>query len=253
MTTISAPPPAPASSWQLHYLPQVPSTNAWAREHLVDLADRTVVYTFAQSAGRGRMSRRWIDLGPGNLFASLVLKPSPHMEERYLCLTQLLSLAIARSCEDCGAAASIKWPNDVLIRGRKVSGILAEAVVEHGQLCGLVLGFGVNLAADPAVLSHLDRPATALCLETDHAPDQEKFLSKVLEHFFSVYNEFIMEGFTLVRDEYLSRAGFIGQAVTVISSGRELSGTAEGVDEQGRLQLRTSGGRLELLSMGDIA
>ena len=252
MTTISAPPSAPASSWQLHYLPQVPSTNAWAREHLIDLADRTVVYTFAQSAGRGRMDRSWADLGPGNLFASLVLKPSQRMEERYLCLTQLLSLSIARSCDACGAPASIKWPNDVLIRGRKVSGILAEAVVEQELLRGVVLGFGVNLTADPAALTRLGRPATALSLETGRAPGQENFLREVFEHFFSVYTEFIVEGFTLIRTEYLSRAVFIGQTITVVSCGRELHGTAEDIDEQGRLLLRTDGGRLELLSMGDI-
>ena len=102
------------------YLTEVDSTNKYAKEHLADLSDMTVVYTSKQTAGRGRLSRSWSYMGEDNIYASIVLKPSKTMKNVYANLTQLLSLTLAQTFEECGVVPKIKWPNDIVMNGKKI-------------------------------------------------------------------------------------------------------------------------------------
>ena len=129
------------------YIENIDSTNLWVKCNIDKLLDKTIVYATSQTQGRGRLQRSWVDLGEGNLFMTLVLKPSEKFDETYANLTQYLSVTLCKVFEKYGVIPEIKWPNDVLINGKKIAGILSEASVRGSEFKGLALGIGVNLNA----------------------------------------------------------------------------------------------------------
>ena len=243
---------------ELLFLEEVDSTNKWAKENLSKIEDKTVVYTSYQTAGRGRLERKWSFMGEDNIYASIVLKPSGEMKEIYSNLTQLLCLALCQTFEEYGVLPKIKWPNDIQINGKKISGILAEAVggidKESGKfmLEGLVIGFGVNLNTKIEILSKIDQPATSLNIETGEFINREIFLKKLLEKFCLLYDKFIEEGFLLIREDYIRRAGFLNKDVTVKVFDKKISGFAKDITETGALQIIDKQKKEQILYIGDI-
>ncbi len=234
------------------YLEEIDSTNKYAKERVNDIKDMTVVYTFNQTAGRGRLQRKWSYMGEDNIYASIVLKPSNVYKEVYSNLTQLLCLVLAETFEEYGIEPQIKWPNDIRVNGKKISGILAEGINNGKYLEGLVLGFGVNLNVSKELIEKIDQPATSLNIETGMYIDKEYFLKKVIDKFCLYYNKFIEEGFLLIRDDYLRRAEFLNKEVAVKVFDKTYSGIAEDVTPNGALKLRDKNNQEHILLIGDI-
>ena len=237
---------------ELLFLDTVDSTNKFAKEHLAELKDKTIVYSALQTAGRGRMQRKWNSNSGDNIYASIVLKPSSELKEIYSNLTQYLSLVLAEVIEDYNIYPQIKWPNDVRIDGKKISGILAESVIEKNELKGIILGFGVNLNCKKEDIEKIDQPATSLNLETGMEIDREIFLKKVVDKFCLRYNKFIEEGFLLIRDDYLRRAEFLNKTVTVKVFDKDIIGIVKDVTEAGALKLIDKDNKEHVLLIGDI-
>ena len=158
---------------KLFFLDEVDSTNKYAKEHINEFEDKTLIYTDNQTNGRGRLERKWAYAGKDNIYASIVLKPSSEMKEIYSNITQYLCVVLAKTFEDYGVEPKIKWPNDIQIDGKKISGILAEGVIEKGILQGLVLGFGINLNTKKEFLENINQPATSLNVEIGEFVDRE--------------------------------------------------------------------------------
>ena len=234
------------------YLEEIDSTNLYAKKHISDIGDKTVVYTYNQTAGRGRLQRKWSYAGKDNIYASIVLKPSGQMRDEYANLTQLLCVVLAEVFEEYGVMPKIKWPNDIRISGKKISGILAEGVNEGNLLKGIVLGFGVNLNAEKDFLSQIDQPATALNIEIGEFIDKELFLKKVTDKFCLYYNRFIEEGFLLIREDYKKRAEFLNKDVSVKVFDKTYEGKAVDVTENGALKLKDKNNKEHILLIGDI-
>ena len=239
------------------YLEEVDSTNKYAKEGINDINDMTVVYTYKQTAGRGRLQRKWSYMGEDNIYASVVLKPSSKYKEVYSNLTQLLCVVLAEVFEEYGITPQIKWPNDIRVNRKKISGILAEAVgINNKQkgylLQGLVLGFGVNLNTKTEILSNIDQPATSLNIETGKYIDKKIFLKKVTEKFCLYYNKFLEEGFLLIREDYKRRAEFLNKEVAVSVFDKTYIGIAEDVTPNGALKLRDKNNEERILLIGDI-
>ena len=234
------------------FLEEVDSTNKFAKERLDDLQDMTLVYAGYQTAGRGRMSRTWVSNSGENLYASIVLKPSKEISDVYANLTQYLSLVLAEVLEEYNISPQIKWPNDVRINGKKISGILAESIIDKNKLKGLILGFGVNLNCNSDDLGKIDQPVTSLNLEVSANIDREIFLKKVIDKFCLRYNKFIEEGFLLIREDYISRAEFLNKPVTVRVFDKEVSGIANDITEQGALKIIDINNKEHVLLIGDI-
>ena len=178
-------------------LEEVSSTNLYAKENLDSFEDKTVIIAISQTSGRGRFDRKWVDLGEGNLFMTIVLKPSNLFEEVYANLTQYLSVVLTKILEEYGLSPKIKWPNDVLVNDAKISGILCETVMQGTNFKGLVLGIGVNLNADKGDLKQIkEKVATALNIELEREYiDKNLFTEKLLNEFFKNYEEFLKQGF----------------------------------------------------------
>jgi BirA family biotin operon repressor/biotin-[acetyl-CoA-carboxylase] ligase len=237
---------------ELLFLETVDSTNKYAKEHLTELKDLTIVYAEFQSAGRGRLQRKWNSCSGENLFASIILKPSTELKDVYSNLTQYLSLVLAEVFEEYSIYPKIKWPNDVRINGKKISGILAESVIEKNILKGIILGFGVNLNCSKEDIENIDQPATSLNLEKGMEIDREIFLKKVIDKFCLGYNKFIKEGFISIRENYLRRAEFLNTPVTVKVFDKEISGIAKDITEEGALTIVDNQNKEHVLLIGDI-
>ena len=236
----------------LVFLEEVESTNKYAKEHIDEYADMTVIYTDNQTAGRGRLNRVWNYMGKDNIYASIILKPSDSMKEVYSNLTQYLCVVLAQVFEEYGVIPQIKWPNDIKINSKKISGILAEGVIENGKLKGLVLGFGINLNTKKEILDKINQPATSLNIETGMVIDKQNFLKKVLEIFCLRYDSFIEQGFILIKDEYVRRASFLNKEVTVKVFENEISGKAIEITNSGALKLLDKNMNEHILLIGDI-
>ena len=237
---------------ELLFLEIVDSTNKYAKEHLAELNDKTLVYANIQTTGRGRLQRTWCYNEGDNVYASIVLKPSKVLKEIYSNLTQYLSLILAEVFEEYNIIPKIKWPNDVRINGKKISGILAESVIEKNELKGIILGFGVNLNCKKEDLEKIDQPATSLNLETGMEINREIFIKKVIDKFCLRYNRFIEEGFLLIREDYKKRAEFLDRPVTVKVYDKEVCGLAVDITENGALKIVDKNNNEHVLLIGDI-
>ena len=234
------------------FLEEIDSTNKYAKEHLSNLGDKCIIYAGNQTAGRGRLQRKWSSHSGNNIYASIVLKPSKELKENYSNLTQYLSIILAETLEEYNIDSQIKWPNDVRINGKKISGILAESVIEKNELKGIILGFGVNLNCTKDDIEKIDQPATSLNLETGMVIDRENFLNKVVDKFCLRYNKFIEEGFLLIREDYIRRAEFLNTPVTVKVFDKEVSGIAEDITDEGALKIVDDNKKEHVLLIGDI-
>ena len=234
------------------YLEEIDSTNKYAKDNLIQIPDKTVVYTYRQTAGRGRFNRTWNYLGEDNIYASIVLKPSNKMEDVYSNLTQFLCVILAQTFEEYGVKPKIKWPNDIKINEKKISGILAEAVNTKNRLEGLIIGFGINLNTKKEDLSKISQPATSLNVETGKFIDKEVFLKKITNRFCLLYNRFIEGGFPFIREEYLRRVDFLNKEVTVKVFDKFYTGIVLDVTKQGALKLLDKNNNEHTLLIGDI-
>ena len=236
---------------ELLFLKEVDSTNKYAKENISQIKDATLVYADVQTAGRGRMARSWNFMSGENVYASIVLKPSSELKEVYSNLTQYLCVVLAEVLEEYNLSPRIKWPNDIQINGKKISGILAECVFNR-KLEGLVLGFGVNLNCSSNDIEKINQPATSLNLETGMEIDREFFLKKVIDKFCLRYNKFIEEGFLLIREDYIRRAGFLDSTITVRVFDKEITGLAKDITENGALKIVDKYNKEHVLLIGDI-
>lgn len=233
-------------------LAEVDSTNLYAKANLADIADKSLVCADKQTSGRGRFERAWVDFGEGNIFMSLVLKPSDKFKPLYANLTQYFSVVLCDMLEGYGLQPQIKWPNDVLVDGKKIAGILSETVMQGHNFKGLVLGAGINLNVKKEDLSMItDKEVTALNLEVDQFIDKHEFLDKLSDKFFENYDKFLLHGFVMIENDYINRACFLGKEISVKGFNNTISGFAKSVNHEGELVLEQEGNEITV-TMGDI-
>ncbi|MGH6974690.1 MAG: biotin--[acetyl-CoA-carboxylase] ligase [Stellaceae bacterium] len=226
------------------------STSDEARRRARDDApEGTLVTARAQTAGRGRQGRIWVS-PPGNLHVSLVLRPDAHIARAaQLGFAAGLAVADATHAFAPKAAITLKWPNDVLLDGRKAAGILLESEGDAaGRVAFVVIGIGVNLAASPA---DTEFPATSLKTVTSTAPTPEAFLAALAPAFALWYERWRAEGFAALRRVWLERAAGLGQALRARLPGETVEGRFAGLDDDGLLLLDAPGGQRRIAA-GDV-
>lgn len=230
------------------------STNSEAF-HLAETgaAEGTVVLADRQTAGKGRLGRQWASPGGVNLYLSVILRPPlPPYEAPQL--TFLSAVAVARAIEgETGLQPAIKWPNDLLVGGCKVAGLLNEMSAETDQVGFVVLGIGVNLNMTVDQFpSDLRSPATSLAIAAGRPVPRMPFAIKLLTELDREYSRFLSEGFGPVRAEWASRCNAFGRQVSVAMGTQILQGPFAGIDHDGALLLLLPDGRLERVMSGDV-
>ena len=177
--------------FKLFHFSDIDSTNTEAKRHISAYPHGSVIYADSQSAGKGRLNRNWISPPHKNLYLSLVLKEPDLSYKSLNSCVQVAALAIWQTLIDLGIyQARIKWPNDVLIEDRKISGILCESLLKQGQIEALIIGVGLNILMDKDDFKGLDRPATSMLLELSTPPSIEVILDKLLINLKSYYELF---------------------------------------------------------------
>jgi BirA family biotin operon repressor/biotin-[acetyl-CoA-carboxylase] ligase len=236
--------------WEVQWLDEVDSTNTYLRERARQGApDGLVVVADHQTAGRGRLDRRWESPPGANLLASLLLRPACSSREVYLC-TAAVALAAADACEAvAGVEVGLKWPNDLVVDGAKLAGILAEAEFSDGALSAVVVGIGLNVAwpgPDGA-------GGTSLADLRVAAPvDRHLLLGSLLGALVARRVQLDdPAGRRCLAEEVRRRSATLGQEVRVTSEGEVLTGRAITLDDQGRLVVETSEGA-RTFSAGDV-
>ncbi len=196
-----------------------------------------------QTAGRGRHGRNWIS-EPGNLYLSILLRPSHWPPDSVSALPLLAGIAVAEAASEWGLEARLKWPNDVVAGERKLAGLLAEASSLGGEVDHVVLGIGVNLLAAPSGES-----ATSVQAETGRAVKPDAAAAAVLFACHRCVGELVPRGSGPIVAAWRERAvDWIGREVEVVSAGVRVTGRFEGIDDTGALVLASERGRMRVVS-----
>lgn len=231
-------------------LPEAVSTNSVAFRMAEEGAEEgTVVIAEAQTGGKGRLGRTWLSPPGVNLYCSIILRP-PIQPVAAPQLTFLSAVAVARAIEKLTALqARIKWPNDILIDGIKIAGLLNEMSAETDKVNFVILGIGVNLNMTPEQFpDDLRHPATSLLIESGEMINRTAFTVVMLQELDSLYATFINQGYAPVRQEWLQRSRLEGVLVTVTDNNRVQRGRVTGIDEYGALLLDSG----EQILAGDV-
>lgn len=243
--------PPLALAQQVRFAAQVASTNDEARRAADEGAPHgTVCVADVQSAGRGRGGKAWHAAAGESLLVSVLLRPPPEVQP-LPCLALVAGLAVARAVDEALAGAGrperagVKWPNDVLVTGRKLAGVLVEAVQRAGAPA-VIVGMGVNVGATelPGPLAHT---ATSLALLGARV-DRAELLVSVLVALDAAYATFAQGGLPALLDELRARDVLRGNPVSV----GELRGEACGLDASGRLRLRDANGIIHPVLSGEV-
>lgn len=237
---------------EIRLLNETSSTNTLAMEIAQGgAAEGVVVIAESQTAGRGRLGRGWVS-PPGNIYMSVILRPQlPPHKAPLVTLAAAVAAAVAVR-KSSGVIAEIKWPNDILVRGRKIGGILTEMSAEPERVKHIILGMGINVNMDPAKLPRDIRGrSTSLSKEVGREMDRSLFAAGVLnelEHWYQALQR--NEALVLKEWEVLNMT--IGRRVAVSGPLGGLEGKAEGIDPEGRLILRLDDNTLRTVAAGDV-
>jgi BirA family biotin operon repressor/biotin-[acetyl-CoA-carboxylase] ligase len=217
------------------------------------MAEGMVVFAEAQTHGRGRLGRKWIAPARKGLWFSVLLRPdiAPQTATQ---LNIAAATALARAITmETGVIPEIKWPNDILIGGRKVVGILTELSAELDHVKEVTLGIGVNVNLEANEFPpELRKLATSLKIETGRAVDRPALAVAILRELDADYHRIGRGQFDSLAEEWQERCTTIGHHVAIRVGERVVRGRAESLDGEGALLLRTQHGHLERIIGGDV-
>jgi BirA family biotin operon repressor/biotin-[acetyl-CoA-carboxylase] ligase len=238
----------------LHYYPEIGSTNTVARR----LAERggaegEIVVAEAQSGGRGRLGRTWESPPFSNLYLSLILRP--HLAPRHAPqITLSAAIALAETIQNFLAEApQIKWPNDILVGGKKLAGVLTEAACGAERIHYVILGIGLNVNYRRAAMpEELRARATSLAEISGKMLARESVLTRLIHDLDRCYGELEDSGFGILCARWEKYFGLRGRSVRAEHNGRAIVGRALGIDSEGGLILEDNRGQRYSIIAGDV-
>lgn len=228
----------------------VGSTNIIAYKFGEDGAEEGAIVTAeTQTKGKGRLGRSWVSPKGVGIYLSCILRPRIIPVEVPK-ITLVSAVAVVKAIREIsGANAFIKWPNDILIEGRKVCGILTEMKAEQDKVEFIVVGIGVNVNTPK---KDLPPEATSLKEESGKTVSRVALAKKILEELEHYYNLFKTKGFNAIIDEWHRYSGMLGSRVKVLCHGREIEGNVQDIDSSGALVIRLDNGLQEQILAGDV-
>jgi len=240
---------------EIRYFAEIGSTNDEAfRLGWQGLPQGVVVIADSQKAGRGRLQRAWHSPARANIYTSIILRPgfAPSAAPR---LTVMAGLAVAETLKIfCPGIIQLKWPNDVLIEGKKVCGILAQMQTEADQISFVILGIGINVNMSGDDLpSDIKNSATSLMIQTGSVHSREKILINLYKNLSKWYKKLTGDGFDEIRQKWTEMAALIGCDIQVAYRSEAIRGKALGIDEEGALILAGADGKQVRILAGDAS
>jgi BirA family biotin operon repressor/biotin-[acetyl-CoA-carboxylase] ligase len=218
-----------------------------------DAPEGTLVTAEAQIKGRGRQGRVWTTSQGKALAFSLVLKPKVSVQE-IPGITLAAVVAVAQTLEEFGLKPQIKWPNDLLLKGKKVCGILTEMGPKHDKMQTVILGIGINLnQATKDFPVEIRSLATSVLRSSGKSVDRVVFLQKLMRRLETVYGWVNQKDFSKVLTEWRKRSVTLGQMVKVSQATKSFEGHVVDVDSRGFLLVKDKQNQIQTILSGDVA
>jgi len=229
---------------QIHHFDELASTNLRARQIASDSPNGTIIVAERQLEGRGRMGREWSS-PPDGIYLSMILKPGIPPDHIHR-LTLVAGVAAAEVLNELGLKAEIKWPNDILINGKKVCGILTEMDAEMNAVNYVIIGIGINANTDLDMLPPITRiGATSIKEELGREVDRVAITQNFLERFERHYVTFLTGDLHPVLEYWREHSSTIGRRVKIVTKFRTIVGEAVGIDHDGALIVELDDGTVE--------
>ncbi|MHB8137471.1 MAG: biotin--[acetyl-CoA-carboxylase] ligase [Smithellaceae bacterium] len=238
---------------RLHYYEEIGSTNDEAfRLGSSGASEGTVLIAESQSAGKGRMERTWHSPAGANIYTSIILRPS-FETMRATQIPIAAGVAVAETLNKyCPGKVWLKWPNDVLIGGKKVCGILAQMKMSGHAIDFVVVGVGINVNLTREQFPQdIQTIATSLAIEAGREISRLELIISLYENMAKWYRQLTENGFDSVKEKWLGFSDMIGKTISVMFREETVSGKAVGLDEDGALILLTAGNQTIKVSAGD--
>lgn len=238
----------------LHYHDSVASTQKIAYKLAYENADEgTTVIAEEQTAGRGRMDRKWHSPKYTGIWMSIILRPNIPIPKAPQ-LTLIAAVGVVQAIEEVtGLLPEIKWPNDILINGKKVTGILTELQAEADRINSIIIGIGINVNTKKEDFpEELKDIASSLSIESGSLVDREKMIRIILEKLEKLYLLYLEKGFFPIKLMWESYAVSIGKAITARTLTGEIKGKATGITEDGVLLIEDAAGKVHNIYSADI-
>lgn len=236
----------------VHY-EEIDSTNTEARRlSAAGDAEGLVVTAKKQTAGKGRRGRGWDSPAEGNLYFSVLLRPT-FAPEKAPMLTLLMAYSVAKALQSEGVCAKIKWPNDLVLSKKKICGILTEMHLLGNVVEDIIVGVGINVNT-MKFSEELEDKATSLRIELGRKLSCEKLLTAILEEFKGQYQHFLeVQDLSFIQEEYNQMLINRDREVMVLEPGKEYRAEALGINELGELLVRKADGSIETVFAGEVS
>lgn len=237
----------------VHFAKETDSTNVWVKELAREgAAHGTLAVAEFQSAGRGRFDRRWTAPEGSAVTMSILLRPefSPQYASM---LTLVMGLSVAQAVRESGFEPSIKWPNDVVLSGKKICGILTEMSVLEDSIQYVVIGVGINVNT-PEFQPEIADKATSLFLESGQLWDRSQVIGLVMKCFEKNYEKFIKTcDLTYLKEEYEELLANRMKPVRVLNGVDSYEGLCRGVNRMGELLVERQDGQISRVGAGEVS
>lgn len=232
----------------VQWIDRLPSSNTFLKERLQlepQLPSGTVVATREQTQGRGRRGREWLSAANENLTFSLLVKGACD-PQKLPAAAMAAAIAVVECLAKEGICAALKWPNDVLVNGKKICGILSEGVSG-----GVIIGIGVNVNMQSA--DHIDQPATSMLIETGRRHPIDNLLETLLPILAECLDEWAEGGFSNLRKKWEANVPTIGKMISIRDGDTRRQGILAGFGEDGELLLKDPAGTVSAIWAGDVS
>jgi BirA family biotin operon repressor/biotin-[acetyl-CoA-carboxylase] ligase len=239
---------------EFHYFAEIGSTNTYARRLAEQGArDGELVIADSQTEGRGRLGRHWVSPPNVNLYLSFVLRPKLP-PARAPQITLMAAVALAETLKFfLPVPPSIKWPNDIIVDGKKLAGILTEVTCGTDSVEFVILGIGVNVNYPVALMPEEIREcATSVLIECQNKVSREDLLQRLIQDLDRCYGEIEENGFAPLAPRWEAYFGWRGQRVRIELLDQIVFGIAKGIDRDGALVLEDAQGRVQRVIAGDV-
>lgn len=236
------------SPYKIYYHPIINSTNQYLMENILQLNKGDLCFTEYQFAGRGRRGREWQSPFAGQLMVSFYWTFNPTVSLNGL--SSVLGLATAEVLNEMGAEVKLKWPNDLLLFGRKLAGILVEIVNAKNGLLNFIVGIGINLSLPQE--NKIDQPWAEL-LETLPEIDRNDLAIQLVKKWYQYLTIFEQRGMHAFFQRWIKLDYFFGQEVNIISEKEIVCGIEQGIDEEGYLLVALNNGVLRKFNGGEVS
>ncbi|BEP30171.1 biotin--[acetyl-CoA-carboxylase] ligase [Helicovermis profundi] len=239
---------------EVFYFDSINSTNEYAKEiGRNSNMENVLVISDIQTDGKGRLGRKWLSSESSGVWMSLLLKPNLNPTDASK-ITQIASAAIVTAIEEFyNLNVGIKWPNDIIINGKKIAGVLTEMNSELGEINFIVVGIGINVNTKsfPEEISDI---ASSLFLESGLEIDRKKIIEKVIYYFYKFYNEYIKnKEFNEVLDINKKKSVTLNRDVFIIRRNETFEAYAYDLNRDGELMVRDKDGKESVVFYGEVS